>query len=56
LNARAWLAETLRRCGGKLRTGEIVLTGTCTGIAKVAPGQVFAGCFGDLPPVQAQLA
>jgi 2-keto-4-pentenoate hydratase len=56
LNALLWLAEALRKRGDKLRSGEMILTGTCTGITKVAPGQVFAGCFADLPPVRVQLA
>jgi 2-keto-4-pentenoate hydratase len=56
LNALAWLAETLRRRGSRLRAGEVVLTGTCTGITKVTPGQTFTGRFGDLLSVQVQLA
>jgi 2-oxo-3-hexenedioate decarboxylase len=52
LNALLWLAQTLHKRGDRLRSGEIILTGTCTGITKVAPGQVFAGCFADLPPVE----
>jgi 2-keto-4-pentenoate hydratase len=52
LNALLWLAEALCKRGDRLRSGEIILTGTCTGVTKVAPGQVFAGCFADLPPVQ----
>jgi 2-keto-4-pentenoate hydratase len=55
LNALEWLAETLRRRGGSLRTGEIVLTGTCTGITKVSSGQTFDGCFADFSPVQVHL-
>lgn len=56
LNALLWLAETLRKHGDQLRRGEIILTGTCTGITKVSPGQSFSGCFADLPPVQVHLA
>jgi 2-keto-4-pentenoate hydratase len=56
LNALLWLAGALRKRGDQLRSGEIILTGTCTGITKVAPGQVFAGCFADLPPVQVRFA
>ena len=55
LNALLWLAEALRKRGDQLRKGEIILTGTCTGVTKVAPGQLFAGCFADLPPVQLHL-
>jgi 2-keto-4-pentenoate hydratase len=52
LNALEWLAETLRRRRSSLRNGEIILTGTCSGITRVSPGQTFDGCFGDFPPVQ----
>jgi 2-keto-4-pentenoate hydratase len=52
LNALEWLAETLRRRGGGLRNGEIILTGTCTGITRVIPEQTFAGYFADFPPVE----
>jgi 2-keto-4-pentenoate hydratase len=55
LNSLLWLAETLRKGGDQLRCEEVILTGTCTGITKVAPGQLFAGCFADLPPVQVRL-
>jgi 2-keto-4-pentenoate hydratase len=55
LNALHWLAGALSKRGDRLRRGDIVLTGTCTGITKVAPGQLFAGCFGDLAPVQVLL-
>jgi 2-keto-4-pentenoate hydratase len=56
LNALLWLAEALGERGDRLRSGEIILTGTCTGVTKVAPGQVFEGYFADLPPVRLLLA
>ena len=56
LNSLLWLAETLRKRGDHLRRDEVILTGTCTGVTKVAPGQLFAGFFADQPPVQVQLA
>jgi 2-keto-4-pentenoate hydratase len=56
LNSLLWLAETLCKRGDQLRRDEVILTGTCTGITKVAPGQLFAGFFADLPPVQVHLA
>jgi 2-oxo-3-hexenedioate decarboxylase/2-keto-4-pentenoate hydratase len=55
LNALQWLAGALGKRGDRLRRGDIVLTGTCTGITKVAPGQVFSGCFADLPPTEVRL-
>lgn len=54
-NALLWLAKALQASGGGLRAGDIVLTGTCTGITKVSPGQVFEGRFDDLPPVRLKL-
>ena len=47
LNALLWLAEALGNRGDQLRRGEIILTGTCTGVGKGAPGELFAGCFAD---------
>lgn len=55
LNALLWLAEDLAARGKALRAGEMVFTGTCTGITKVAPGQMFEGRFADLPPVRLRL-
>jgi 2-keto-4-pentenoate hydratase len=52
LKALLWLAQALHKRGERLRSGEMVLTGTCTGITKVASGQVFTGCFADLPSVE----
>jgi 2-keto-4-pentenoate hydratase len=52
LNALLWLAETLQRHGGALRRGGIIMTGTCTGITNVTPGQTFAGRFADFLAVQ----
>ena len=55
LKSLLWLAEELGNHGGRLRAGEIILTGTCTGITKVAGGQTFEGRFADLPPVCVRL-
>jgi 2-keto-4-pentenoate hydratase len=55
LNALLWLAKSLQRHGGGLRRGDIIMTGTCTGITKVAPGQTFAGRFADFLPVHVYL-
>jgi len=56
LNSLLWLATALSKRGQPLRKGEIILTGTCTGITKVAPGQLFQGRFGDFPAVEIRLA
>jgi 2-keto-4-pentenoate hydratase len=54
LNALLWLAQTLHQRGQKLRTGDMIVTGACCGITKVAAGQTFAGCFADFPPLEIQ--
>ena len=54
LNALLWLAQALHQRGNKLRAGDMILTGACCGITKVAASQMFAGCFADFPPLQIQ--
>jgi 2-keto-4-pentenoate hydratase len=56
LNALLWLANALRARGRTLRKWELVLTGSCTGITRIAPGQTFTSRFGGHPRVQVQLA
>lgn len=56
LNSLLWLAAVLSKRGQRLRKGEIILTGTCTGITKVASGQLFEGRFADFPAVEIRLA
>jgi 2-keto-4-pentenoate hydratase len=51
LNVLAWLAEEQSRNGRGLKAGEIISTGTCTGLAQVAPGQRAAADFGELGTV-----
>jgi 2-keto-4-pentenoate hydratase len=41
-----WLAETLRRRGRGLAAGEMISTGSCTGMLPVRPGQRIAARFG----------
>jgi len=50
-----WLANHQRARGG-MKAGEIVSTGTCTGLVRVAPGDVLMGDFGTLGSVEARLA
>jgi 2-keto-4-pentenoate hydratase len=52
LNALLWLAQALHQRGSKLRAGDMIATGACCGIIKVGPGQAFAGCFADFPPLE----
>lgn len=56
LDALLWLAEALHKRGNKLKSGEIILTGSCTGVTKVSPGQVFEGRFAEFAPIQVRLA
>jgi 2-keto-4-pentenoate hydratase len=55
LNALLWLAQQLHARGDCLCSGDIIVTGTCTGITKVVPGQSFEGRFADLAPVCLEL-
>jgi 2-keto-4-pentenoate hydratase len=48
LEAIAWLAKELGRHGRELDAGDLVATGSCTGILQVMPGQVFEADFGKL--------
>lgn len=49
LNVLAWLANARARGGGdSLKRGQIITTGTCTGIDKVAPGDTVTAAFGPL--------
>ena len=51
LEAFAWLVNHLAGRGIGLAAGEIVTTGTCTGVTPVVAGQRYAADFGDLGSV-----
>lgn len=55
LNVLQWLLAHLGRRGIALEAGEIVSTGTCTGLLPVAPGDHLHADFGTLGSVDAQL-
>lgn len=55
-NSLLWAAGALKSRGQGLRAGDIVMTGTCTGIAKVASGQAFEGRFAGLGSVEVSFA
>jgi len=55
LNVMVWLANHCRERGIPLAAGEIVSTGTCTGLIGVAPGDRLVGDFGPLGQVCASL-
>lgn len=54
VNVMIWLANHLRASEG-LKAGEIVSTGTCTGLIRVAPGDVLTADFGGIGQVEAPL-
>jgi 2-keto-4-pentenoate hydratase len=54
LNVMVWIANRLR--GGEgLKAGEIVSTGTCTGLIRVAPGDFLMADFGAIGLIKARL-
>lgn len=54
LNVMLWLANRQRRHQG-LVAGELVSTGTCTGLVRVAPGDILAARCAGLGTVEARL-
>ncbi|MGD9884728.1 MAG: 2-keto-4-pentenoate hydratase [Reyranella sp.] len=48
LLALTWLANELSRRGSRLRAGELIAAGTCTGLHFVTPGSSVVADFGDL--------
>jgi 2-keto-4-pentenoate hydratase len=52
MNVLLWLANQQSAMGRGLKAGEIVSTGTCTGLDPVAPGDVAQADFGVLGTVE----
>jgi 2-keto-4-pentenoate hydratase len=52
MNVLLWLANQQSAQGRGLRAGEIVATGTCTGLDSVAPRDRVRGDFGGLGAVE----
>ena len=52
LNVLQWLANQQSAMGRGLKAGEIVSTGTCTGLDPVAPGDLAQADFGSLGTVE----
>ncbi len=52
LNALAWLANRRASEGTPLRAGEVVTTGSCTGMTVIAPGTTHVADFGPLGRVE----
>ena len=52
LNVLEWTANHLSALGDGIRAGEVVSTGTCTGVTPIAPGETLVADFGDLGRVE----
>ena len=52
LNALIWFAAKMQERGRGLRTGEVISTGTCTGITFIDPEQQVVADFGGLGKVE----
>jgi len=52
LNVLEWIANHLSTLGDGIKTGEMVSTGTCTGVTPIAPGETLVADFGDLGRVE----
>ena len=50
-----WTANHLSKLGEPILTGEIVTTGTCTGLTQASPGDRFVADFADLGVVEVSL-
>jgi 2-keto-4-pentenoate hydratase len=52
LNVLNWAANHLSRLGYGIKKGEVISTGTCTGVIPASPGQALIADFGDLGRVE----
>jgi 2-keto-4-pentenoate hydratase len=52
MNVMVWLANQQSGFGRGLKAGDIVSTGTCTGLDRVKPGDQVAADFGSLGRVE----
>ena len=52
MNVMVWLATQQSRFGRGLKAGDIVSTGTCTGIDMIKPGDDVVADFGSLGRVE----
>lgn len=51
----AWLARRLTREGGCIEAGDVVATGSCTGLVQLTPGHTVTGDFGARGRVELRL-
>jgi 2-keto-4-pentenoate hydratase len=56
IGAVAWFASQPLLAGRGLKRGEIVMTGTCTGLTPIKAGDAAVGDFGELGQVRATFA
>ena len=56
LSVLEWTANHLSALGDAILAGEIITTGTCTGVTPVAAGDVAVADFGDLGRVQVRIS
>jgi 2-keto-4-pentenoate hydratase len=54
VNVMVWIANHLRT-GSGLKAGEMVSTGTCTGLIRVTPGDILAADFGPIGALEVRL-
>jgi 2-keto-4-pentenoate hydratase len=54
--AVAWLANALSEVGEGLQAGEVVLSGACTRMISINPGEYFRGAIEDLGTVELRVA
>ncbi|MDP6787872.1 MAG: hypothetical protein QGI13_12160 [Rhodospirillales bacterium] len=52
LNVLEWTANHLSALGDGIKEGEVVSTGTCTGVVPVAPDETFVADFGELGSIE----
>ncbi len=56
LSVLLWTANHLSRLGDSIEAGEVITTGTCTGITSVKPGDVAFADFGSLGKVELRIS
>jgi 2-keto-4-pentenoate hydratase len=56
LSVLLWTANHLSRLGESIEAGEVITTGTCTGITPVSPGDIAVADFGSLGKVELRIA
>ena len=55
LNVLEWTANHLSALGDGIKAGEVVSTGTCTGVTPIAPGETLIADFGTLGCVEVRI-